>query len=339
MIASHLKKGHEFNCMNVKDGSALITVIVPVYNCEHYLGHCMESVLTQNYRNLDIILVDDGSTDSSSDMCEMYVKKDSRVSVIHKENGGLSSARNAGLKKAKGEYIAFVDSDDYVKTEYLSTLYSYLVHDKTDLVICRVKKVFSEQDYRESIGSRYEHLVYDHDTAVKNMVGMRMPIYAPGKLYKAEYAKRITFPEGRLYEDINYNWQYQAMINKVTYLSCDPYFYRQRKGSIVNQKFKHQRMDQLYFSEDIYNEVCLKNELELKCAAMMRCFFAAADNISLIDDFKCDDWRYLCAALMKYGEGCFKNPFFSKAMKLLFVSALINPRITHWIGRLYKSVH
>lgn len=119
----------------------LISIIMPVYNVEQYLNYCMESILAQDYKNLEIILIDDGSTDSSGDMCDEYAKNDSRIKVIHKKNGGLSSARNIGIEVMTGKYMTFVDPDDYIRIDYVSRMYKYILEDETDLVVCSYKKI------------------------------------------------------------------------------------------------------------------------------------------------------------------------------------------------------
>ena len=315
----------------------LISVIVPVYNCEQYLDYCVRSIIEQDYSNIEIILVDDGSTDLSSNMCEEYAKEDTRITVIHKKNGGLSSARNAGLRVATGDFLVYIDSDDYVRRDYISLLYSVIAEDNTDMVACCARKVATDQDFTVNNEHDYEHYIYDHDTALLKMVGMQMPIYAHSKMYKTCLAKTATFPEGRLYEDISYNWQLIKNINRVSYITDDPYFYRQRKGSIVNQEFKHGRMDQLYFSEDIYIDVLKYGDQNLVSAAMARCLFTAFDNFSLITDNTSKDYKYLRDAIEKYGNGILGNSYCSKAMKFMYLLYKINPFLGQRVGKFYKN--
>ena len=129
----------------------LISIIVPVYNVEQYLDRCVKSLLQQTYKNLEIILVDDGSPDRCGQMCDNYAKLDSRVLVIHKENGGLSDARNAGLSHAHGEYIAFVDSDDYIEADMISELYNACHNQDADIVVCGRRHQLSDTGYVEEI--------------------------------------------------------------------------------------------------------------------------------------------------------------------------------------------
>ena len=115
----------------------LISIIVPVYNVEKYVAECIESIIKQTYQNLEILLIDDGSTDNSGKICDKYAEKDKRIKIIHKENGGVSSARNLGLDLAQGEYIAFIDSDDFVSNKYIESLYSAIEHKDAEIVLSK----------------------------------------------------------------------------------------------------------------------------------------------------------------------------------------------------------
>ena len=125
----------------------LISVIVPIYNVEKYLDRCVGSIINQTYKNLEIILVDDGSPDNCPQMCDDYAKKDSRIKVVHKENGGLSDARNAGMKVATGEYVSFIDSDDYISLDFYETLLETIVDNDSDIVECSVVKFYEDNSF------------------------------------------------------------------------------------------------------------------------------------------------------------------------------------------------
>ena len=128
---------------------SLISVIVPIYNVEKYLERCVESIINQTYKNLEIILVDDGSPDNCPQMCDDYAKKDSRIKVVHKKNGGLSDARNAGMKVATGEYVSFIDSDDYISLDFYETLLETIVDNDSDIVECSVVKFYENGKFDE----------------------------------------------------------------------------------------------------------------------------------------------------------------------------------------------
>lgn len=181
---------------------ALISIIVPVYGVEAYLGRCMESLLSQTYQNLEIILVDDGSPDRCPALCDAYKAQDARVQVIHQENAGLSGARNAGLSIARGEYVAFVDSDDYVAADYIRALYELMQESEADITQCRFAYVSGEP--LESYKSR-SYKVYRGESLMEQLYGEEEEatyfVVAWNKLYKRELFSKIRYPQGRIHED------------------------------------------------------------------------------------------------------------------------------------------
>lgn len=313
----------------------LITVIIPVYNVEKYLDYCMQSIFSQTYKNLEIILVDDGATDSSGKMCDDYRKADSRVKVIHKENGGLSSARNAGIKVMTGKYLAFVDSDDYVRCDYIERMYSCLLNNKSDMVICSYKKVLGEKKCDEIPENVYKQFNFNTEEIKLKILSRRIPMYAHGKLYSVKLVEKINFPEGKLYEDIPTTWKVIKHVNRVTYITDELYFYRQRENSIVNDKYKSGRMDQLYHSEQILGEI--ENKTELYYAAISRCFFAAMDNYAIITKEFSNDKQYLEDAIKRYRKGVLKDVNAEKGLKLMAMCSYISLKMVKWAGWQYKK--
>lgn len=220
--------------------SDLITVIVPVYKVEPYLRKCIESILSQTYANLEIILVDDGSPDSCGLICDEYADKDRRITVIHKENGGLSDARNAGLAAMHGKFVAFVDSDDYVSPEYIGSLYAALIQNDADIAACGEAFVGETSD-----GSTFpmKRPLRDVEGAI-NMTTkealscmLRQDIFdasAWAKLYRSEQFSDVRFPVGYAYEDIGTTHRLMLKSRKVTYIGDHLYFYLQREGSILH---------------------------------------------------------------------------------------------------------
>lgn len=177
-----------------------ISVVIPVYNVEDYLRPCLDSVIGQTYENLQIILVDDGSTDHSGQICDVYQKKDSRIVVIHQENGGLSEARNRGIDIARGRYITFIDSDDVVDTTYCQEMLKCLKTHDADISLCNV--VY----FREQLPEQYEmagDFVYDAKDAVAGYLRGIVSATAWGKLYKRELFNMVRYPKGKVYEDLS----------------------------------------------------------------------------------------------------------------------------------------
>lgn len=224
----------------------LISIIVPVYNVEEFLNQCIKSVLGQSYKKLEIILVDDGSTDQSGKICDRYQMTDARIKVIHKENGGLSDARNTGLRLAKGKYYSFIDSDDYISSEMIQTMFDSLKRNQCDIAVCNMMRfgdtVDSVKFYypaeREQVLAGRERFQTLNQPSVCN------------KLFCSELFNNIKFPKGKYYEDtyVYHELLYQA--KKIVLTGKDSYWYRARPDSIVGRKqYTNQYFD---FIEAIY---------------------------------------------------------------------------------------
>jgi glycosyltransferase involved in cell wall biosynthesis len=214
----------------------LISIIVPVYNMEKYLDRCMDSVLNQTYTNIEVILVDDGSTDSSPKMCDEYAEKDSRIKVVHKENGGLSDARNAGLKVATGAYIGYVDSDDWIEPDMYERMYNACVKNDAQLCVCRY---FSEYDGKTVSGGTGKETVFDREGILRTYIcgSDDYIIYNSvwSKLFKRELVGDMVFPKGRNSEDIMYTTKAFCRLEKAVYIdTCLYHYVLDRKDSIMN---------------------------------------------------------------------------------------------------------
>ena len=230
-----------------------ISIVVPVYNVEKYLGNCIESILNQTFKNFELILVDDGSTDNSGKICDIYEKKDSRIKVIHKNNGGLSSARNAGLDIARGKYIGFVDSDDSIHPEMYEVLYNLIEKYKSDISCCNYKYTYdiSNQNHEElNLNEVIEmsniesiEKLYDKDLGVKLVV-------AWNKLYHKRLFDKIRYKVGRLHEDEFMAHRILYNSKKITYVDNELYYYLQREGSIMSQISYKRKVDALLSKSD-----------------------------------------------------------------------------------------
>ncbi|MCR5485111.1 MAG: glycosyltransferase [Clostridiales bacterium] len=216
-----------------------VSVIVPVYNVEKYLGECLESIIGQSYRDLDIILVDDGSTDGSGDICDIYAKKDGRIRVIHKKNGGLSSARNAGLDAAKGGWFVYVDSDDFISRDMIRTMASVAEKHDAEIVKCNFisfKDGETEPDHSDDTG---KETVYTSKEAIKNFLTEEYSRKKPfginvwNALYKTDTAGSLRFPEGLIYEDGYYSPRAFMAAKTLVHIDSTLYFYRENPASIT----------------------------------------------------------------------------------------------------------
>lgn len=242
-----------------------ISIIVPIYKVEKYLKKCIDSIINQTYSNLEIILVDDGSPDNCPNICDEYAKKDNRIIVIHKKNGGLSDARNVGIEQATGKYISFIDSDDYITNDYIEYLYKLITSYDGDVSIILPQIFYDEQD-RVIISNKKEIIkVYDSKTALLTMLYQKeFDTSAWGKLYKTDLFNDIKFPVGKLYEDISTIYKTFLNSDTIVYSNQKKYYYLKRKDSIMGRSFKEKDMDYIYQAESMYNSVkFMDNEIEI----------------------------------------------------------------------------
>ena len=182
----------------------LISVIVPVYNVEKYLSRCLDSIISQTYRKLEIVLVDDGSTDNSSMICDEYAKKDCRITVIHTENHGLSEARNKGIENSHGEYVSFVDSDDYLHKRFLETLLNLVIETGSDLSVCDFVRVDENGNGTLFYDSPIKNEVLTSDEMLEKIINSNQGykyIVAWNKLYSKKALSGVKFPAGKIHED------------------------------------------------------------------------------------------------------------------------------------------
>ena len=243
----------------------LISVIVPVYKVEAYLTACVESVLAQTYHNFELILVDDGSPDNCPRMCDEFAARDSRIRVIHKENGGLSSARNAGIDAAKGSYLAFLDSDDLWTPFFLERLYRAIEETGAELAVCLFRRFRGEapRDLPQAIptqkltqreafeclfGQRNENMVVApnklYDSRVFSATN-ESAVVAWNKVYQADVFQNIRYPAGKLHEDEAVIHEIIGAVNAVAWVDEAHYLYREAPNSITTAKFSLKRLDEM----------------------------------------------------------------------------------------------
>lgn len=224
-----------------KASNPLISVIVPVYNVEKYLARCLDSIIKQTYKNLEIIVVDDGSTDGSGKLCDEYAKKDERIKVFHKKNGGLSDARNYGIERANGEYFSFVDSDDWVETKYIEVLYEGLRDSSCN--ISMVKHFIDYPNKTIDTGTGNKIKLTPHDCFDRMLYQEDVDVSAWAKLYSKSLFKNISFPKGRLFEDSATTYKLIDKSNAIYLNSVSLYHYVIRKESITNKAFSRKDFD------------------------------------------------------------------------------------------------
>lgn len=257
-----------------------ISIIVPVYNVEQYLNQCVESIVGQTYQNLEIILVDDGSPDSCPKMCEDWANNDKRIQVIHKLNGGLSDARNAGIDVASGEYLMFVDSDDFIAANMVMDLYALLNRINADIACGGVYRYCDGKItdiYNEVI--RSDEVIFSGIDQLKNMLNSRTECSACGKLYRRLLIGSHRFIKERYNEDIIFLFPLYATCSKVVYTNKRYYYYRDTIGSvthILSDKTMHALLNQQEMEQmAIKQRIPVKDEMEnYKCRTCLELAYA-----------------------------------------------------------------
>ena len=245
----------------------MISIIVPVYKVEPYLRQCVDSILGQTYRDIEVLLIDDGSPDRCGEICDEYAEKDDRVRVFHTENRGLSAARNLGLREARGEYIGFVDSDDWIEPDMYEVLLRRIQETEADIGVCG----FSYDYLNTSECSPCVEAVYDSVGAVGALICGDLRKQVMNKLWSRQAAMLLRFPEGRVYEDIFTVYKVLMQANKVATVHQPLYRYRQRKGSIARTYPMKNLID--YWEaiheryEDLKSTKNLEAELRKQCAS------------------------------------------------------------------------
>lgn len=227
----------------------LVSVIVPVYNVERYLNRCVNSILNQSYKNIEIILVDDGSLDNCPMICDDFSEAYDNIKVIHKSNGGLSSARNAGIEASSGSYISFIDSDDFVDPDFIHRLYSLIKKNAADLAMLTYQEVTLKTEIRSA--SKEKEIVYKNEEVEEAFLQLKIDSVCVG-LYSKGAIGNTRFKEGKTSEDIPFNFDVFRRIKTFVYAPEKRYFYFYNKESISNGPLDKNMLNYLRFRGDIY---------------------------------------------------------------------------------------
>lgn len=320
----------------------LISVIIPVYNVENYLHYAIESLEKQTYKNFEIILVNDGSTDNSGKLCDEYSEKHSNVRVFHKENGGLSDARNFGVQKAKGEFITFLDPDDYLEAYSLELLAGIQEMYDCDIISTRVKptelyNVYSnhsltEEDFKNVI-------VMDRDVFLEEAFYDKVAtVSACGKLYRKSILE-IPFPKGRIYEDLYIVSEHVAKANKIVHTPLQIYNYYKRQGSIVNSKFTSKQYD--FFEAINYNKkiisIYFNNNKNLLSAINAKEKMGAFKIISNANQTSPNDVNHIRKIISRDFLDLMKNKNISFIFKMKYLVLLFSPNNFYRIKSFVKK--
>ena len=297
-----------------------ISIIVAVYNVEKYLKKCLDSIINQAFQNFELILVDDGSTDSSGEICDEYKTKDKRIKVIHQENRGLSAARNVGIDASTAEYIGFVDGDDYISYNMYEFLYNCLIENNADVAVCGLYNCFKNKKVPQY--KKKEFYLLDNVSALKMALeGVVFSVHAVNKLYKRDLFKKNRFPEGRLSEDAFIIPKILFESKKVVVKTLPLYYYVHHSGTITTSNYKKKDLDVVsaYFKILKFVE---KNCPELKKQAEFRflwAFMYVLDKMILTENLQKDDFKKYTEIIKLLRKNFVKiliNPYFTKTRKL-----------------------
>ncbi len=307
----------------------LISVIVPIFRVEKYLKTCVDSICRQTYKNLEIILVDDGSDDGSPAICDELAKEDERIRVIHKENGGLSHARNAGIDIATGEYLMFIDSDDVIGEHMVVGLHNILTENQADMALCDFIK-FTEGESPEFSFNEEAAFVWDKGQAFAQLYGNRMlqMTVAWNKLYKRELFQEIRYPNGKCHEDEFVIHHLIDKAEKVAYTPAKWYGYLQRKDSIMggfslrNLEGLEAWRERLVFFEE-------KKEWELAGKAYERYLWLLDNSIEKIKKYMPEEAAVLGKVSREFAE-CLGKKEYRKYRKGLG----FKKRVKYWIKKI-----
>ena len=316
-----------------------ISVIVPVYNVEQYLERCVDSIINQTYKNLEIILVNDGSTDNSGQLCDELAKKDDRIRVIHKKNGGLSDARNKGEESSTGDYIIFIDSDDYIHIDMINSLYIQIKSVGADVSVCGVMNVYSNSETPQCSNTQ---LVFscDREGFLKEyLVGEKIPGGIWNKLIKKSISENIKFPFGLIYEDAYYQYELLKHCEKYVVNTLPYYYYFHRENSITTRPYSSKDLVYVEIYRRYY-ELVKEQYPTLEEEAFFRvayAYFFILDKMLLQDDYKkIEEYNEIVGFLKKNAFKISRNRIFRIGRRIAALTLLINIKLYRIL--LFKNI-
>ena len=310
----------------------LITIVVPIYNVEKYLKQCLESLISQTYKNIEIILINDGSTDGSKKICEEFAKKDTRIIVINQKNSGLSAARNTGINNANGKYITFVDADDYVSNYYIEKLYNAIKKQKSQIAQCDIQKVDSNGKFIKKMGYEQETIKTYKDMIIDMMNDMHWieNVVVGNKIYEIGLFKNIKFPLNKIHEDEFVTYKLYYLTKKISIVNESLYYYRQTNNSIMEKKYKIKNLDGLEAIKERMNFFYEENEKELHGITIK--FYIEQIRVNYIKLKKyVSNSKNICMEIKKeynkYYLKCLINKYISHRIKLMALLFLLFPNV------------
>ena len=309
-----------------------VSIVVPVYNVETYLNYCVNSLRQQTYTNIEIILVDDGSTDASGEICDQHAQEDERVRVLHIENGGISNARNTGVKEASTDWIIFVDSDDYYDRRTVEYLVGLRDKYGVELVATPVIEVrdYESKDFSGSLTEKSSEKL-DRYTALKEMFyGNRVGTHSGGKLYKKTILLRFPYPKGMLYEDLAIAYEHIASCKQIAVGDINLYKYYRRPGSIVNSKYSVKLMDFYKAMEwnRSYIERDYPNDKEMRRALNVRYVFNGLHIVhAMLGSDMYAEVNKIRKEYIQYFKDVILNSNVTRKNKVKYLMLLVSPKL------------
>ena len=317
----------------------LISVIVPIYKVENYLEKCVQSIIEQTYQNLEIILVDDGSPDNCPKLCDDLAKKDDRIKVIHKQNGGLSSARNAGIDVAQGEYIGFVDSDDYIEPQMYELLYNAIEKNNCKLSVCNINYVFENGKTIVKVKNSVDEF-FDFNQAIVEMNTFRLfDMGAWSKLYHRDLFEDMRFPVGKFSEDFFIMYKIFEKANGIAYVSTPCYNYLQRQNSItknkkINEDFIEAAKSQMEYLDAKYEDLKVLSHTAYASAQLTVYDFYIKNGVKCPKE-KIKGYKSIIKENKEYIA---KADFLSKSKRLQFKLFLFSTPIYGLVFKIYRLI-
>ena len=308
-----------------------ISVIVPIYNVEKYLEDCINSIINQTFKNFELILVDDGSTDRSGQICDKFAQIDNRIKVIHKQNTGQADSRNIAIKMCKGEYIIFVDSDDYIHNKLFEITYKEAKKYNSDLVVYDYIKIGENDNEIKKITNNYEVKKYNNINAINQLFGNKSGQFylACTKLYKRNIFDNIEFPKNKIYEDELIMHEVLYISSNVIYIPIKLYYYRMRSDSTVSSSFNYKKLDYIeacYKSMRFFNKLNLDIKYQSQEKYVYYFFKYYNKSKVLIPDWKVKT-RKIKIDFFKSMKILLFSPIFNKKEKISWIVFIIFPKI------------
>ena len=311
----------------------LISIIVPIFNVEQYLEPCLNSIKNQTYQNLEIILINDGSTDNSLNIAQKFLDTDSRFKLFSQKNAGLSSARNHGIKKATGKYITFVDSDDTIEKNMLEMMLRGLQESEADIAVCSFKEVFPNSRVKH-FNTSYKKQTYNTSQALSAMLQEHgFMVSATMKLYPTEYFKKIEFPVGKLHEDVGTTYKLIMQAKTIIFLPQELYNYQHHDSSIIST-FNDKKFDLISLTDQMCDDIDSKypNLKNITNERRIRARFSILRQIPS----KRPEAKELLKYIKIHRNYIAKNPQATKTDKIALRLALTNLKLFQLTYKLFK---